>query len=678
MLETRLNRTSRFDSFSFATALAIAAFSLLTASPSPGLAASPAETAWRSEGPFLGTVVDVAFDGRTKGLAYAATANGGVFRSSDAGRTWIWAGRPRTSSRLKWIEVDPGTAGALWAGVDNPGKPALWRSRDQGDTWTVVTDNYSGQLATLHPVGYRIAFAPSRPGDIWVPSTNLHYRSRDGGKSWSDFRVANQDAYAMAVDPKNPDIVYAGGHGGQETGAAHLSRSDDGGKSWKPVGKGLEPAVQAILIDPQNPATVYVVSGFNQLWKSGDRGATFSALATPVGGTDDIYTLRFEPGSSSHLWAATEKGLFRSSDAGASWERADRDSGRYLVHAVAFDPADPRQVLAASAGGGIYRSAEGGSTWAPSSSGLAAAWIEKLYAAPGSPVLFAQTATGLFRRDADGSWDEKAEPFEDDGDEVELDGLLFESASPAAIWAFDGSSAWRSSDGGKSFRALEKKEPSMREMMKGNLASAEFRSLAQDAGNPKIFYAGSWSNDDPGQAVWKTVDGGKSWKSAGQGLPGDDVKLLRAAAPGVVFAVVGKALFGTVDGGGKWVPLGAGLPGDLELREVALDPTLATRLFVATEKGLFVSSDSGANFKRAMSALADEDVEAVAVAPDGRVFAGSFRGVFASRDAGATWTAISEGLPHRDVRALAVGAAAGSLRLWAGTAGGSVFSTALP
>lgn len=667
---------SPFPSRCTAAALALAAFSF-AGGLSPAAAAEP--LAWRSEGPFGGTVVDVAFDARTKGLAYAATANGGVFRSSDGGGSWVYAGRPKTSSSLKWIEVDPGTAGTLWAGVDNPGNPALWRSRDQGATWNVVTDSYAGQLSTLHPVGYRIAFAPSRPADIWVPSTNLHYRSRDGGKSWSDFRVANQDVYAMAVDPKNPEIVYAGGHGGQEAGAAHLSRSDDGGKSWKRVGQALEPAVHAILVDPANPATVYVVSGFNQLWKSADRGATFTALSTPLGGTDDIYTLRFAPGSSSHLWAATEKGLFRTTDAGASWQRADRDSGRYLIQAVAFDPADSQRMLAASGGGGIYRSGDGGASWEPSSNGLAAAWIEKLYAAPGSGVVFAQTATGLFRRDADGNWLEKAEPFEDDGDEVELDGLLFERPSPEAIWAFDGASAWRSSDGGKSFRALEKKEPSMRDLMKGNLGSAEFRSLAQDPGNPKIFYAGSWSNDSPGQAVWKSVDGAKTWKPAGLGLPPDeDVKLLRAAASGVVYAVVDKALFRTDDGGAKWTAIGGGLPGETELREVALDPTQPARLFVATEKGLFVSSDGGAGFKKAASALAEEDVEAVAVAPDGRVFAGSFRGVFQSRDGGATWTSISDGLAHKDVRALAVGGPTGGLRLWAGTAGGSVYSTALP
>ncbi len=644
----------------------------------PPTALADEAIAWRSEGPFLGTVVDVAFDARTPGLAYAAASNGGIFRSTDSGRNWVAAGRPKTNSRIQWLELDPGTPGTLWLGVDNPGKPALWRSRDQGKTWSVVTDNYSGQMSTLHPVGYRIAFAPSRPADIWVPSTNLHYRSRDGGKSWSDFRVEGQDAYAMAVDPKNPDVVYAGGHGGQESGAAHMSRSDDGGKSWKPVGAGLEPPIHLLQVDPMNSATVYAASRSGHLAKSADRGATFTALAVPIGGTDDIYTLRFEPGKADHLWLASEKGLFRTTDGGASWQRSDRDSGRYLLRAVSFDPADTRLMLAASSGAGIYRSADGGATWAPSSAGLAAAWVERIDASPASATIFVQTATGLFRRDAAGTWEEKAEPFEDDGDEVELDGLLFDRQSPETVWAFDTSSAWRSNDGGKSFRELAKKELSTRDLIKGNLASAQFRSLALDPGNSNILYAGSWSNDDPGQAVWKSVDGGKSFKAAGVGLPGGDVTLLRAAAPGVVYAVVGKALYRTDDGGAKWVAAGGGLPSGIDLREVVIDPTQTARLFVATEKGLFLSRDGGTSFEKAGSAVAEEDVESVAVAPDGKLFAGSWRGVFTSRDGGATWTSMSESLPHRDVRALAVGGSAADLRLWVGTAGGGVFSTPLP
>jgi photosystem II stability/assembly factor-like uncharacterized protein len=647
----------------FATAVALA------------LLASPLLAGWRSEGPFLGTVVDVAFDPHHPGVVFAAAGSGGVFRSDDDGKSWRYVGKPETGAKIEWLEADPGTSGSLWLGVDQPGQPALWLSRDSGVIWEVLDRSYSGgELTTLHPVGYRIAFAPSKPAEIWVPSTNLHYRSKDGGKTFSDFRVPGQDAYAMAVDPANPLIVYAGGHGGDDS--AHLSRSDDGGKTWKQVGKGLEPAVKELRVDPASPVTVYARSGFGKLFKSIDRGASFVTMPSPVSGTDDLWNFRIQPGT-GHLWAATEAGLFVSKNGGASWDRADRDTGRYLIHSVAFDPREPRNMLAASSGAGVYRSADGGGRWSPSSSGLSAGWVKKIFASPRSPALFAQLGTGLFRRDAGGGWTELAAPFETDGDAVELDGIFFERSSPQALWAFDGGSAWRSADGGKTFAALERKEPSMRDLMKGNIESPEFKSLLQDPGNPKILYAGSWSGRDGALPVFKSADGGKTWKPSGAGLPSKAVALLRAEKSDAIFAVADQKLFKSSDGGASWQQAGGGLPAE-DLRELAIDPSSPTRLFVATEKGLFRSTDNGATFAKIGSALAEEDIEGLTIAPDGRVFASSWRGVFASGDNGATFKKMDGGPAHEDVRALAVAADGAGLRLWAGTAGGGVYSTEIP
>lgn len=639
------------------------------------VAAAPLGAAWRSEGPFVGTVADVAFDPHQPGRAFAAAANGGVFRSEDEGKSWRYAGGPETGARIEWLEADPGTAGTLWLGVDQPGSPALWVSRDHGASWQVLDGSYrGGELASLHPVGYRIAFAPSKPAEIWVPSTNLHYRSKDGGKTFSDFRVPKQDAYAMAVDPANPLVVYAGGHGGDDT--AHLSRSDDGGKTFKELGQGLEPAVKELRVDPADPAIVYARSGFGKLFKSGDRGASFSALASPVSGTDDLWNFRIQPGT-GHLWAATEAGLFVSRNGGGSWSRADRGTGRYLIRSIAFDPREPRSLLAASSGAGVFRSADGGASWSPSSAGLYAGWVKRLFASPRSPAVFAQLGTGLFRREAGGGWTELAAPFETDGDAVELDGLIFDRQSAQALWAFDGGTVWRSADGGKAFAALERKEPSMRELMKGNLESAEYRSLLQDPGNPKVLYAGSWSGRAGALPVFKTTDAGKTWKPSGAGLPEKPILLLRAEQSGALFAVAEHQLYRSADGGASWSAAGGGLPG-ADLREIAIDPASPTRLFAATEKGLYRSADNGATFAKLGSAIAEEDVEGLAIAPDGRLFASSFRGVFASSDGGDTWRAMNEGLPHTDVRTLAIAADGAGLRLWAGTAGGSVYSTEIP
>ena len=221
-------------------------------------APAPSAAAWKPEGPFLGNIRDLAIDPSRPDVVYAASRNGGVWRSEDFGRSWTPLGDELVGRRLEWVEVDRTVATTLWAGEDSPGEPSLWRSRDGGATWHLVGEGYSGGLGRMHPTGRRIAFAPSKPAEIWVPSTNLHYRSRDAGKTWTDFRVPNQDAYAIAVDPRDPNVVYAGGSGE----SLHLSRSDDGGKTWKQVGRGLERnGVDAILVDPSKPSTVWIVSG---------------------------------------------------------------------------------------------------------------------------------------------------------------------------------------------------------------------------------------------------------------------------------------------------------------------------------------------------------------------------------------------------------------------------------
>jgi photosystem II stability/assembly factor-like uncharacterized protein len=92
------------------------------------------------------------------------------------------------SRSLRWIEVDPGNPATLWAGIEARGGSGLWRSPDRGKTWAdVKVDRFS------FAVGQRIAFAASNPRIIYVPSTNLHYRSADGGKTWESFRVPDQD-----------------------------------------------------------------------------------------------------------------------------------------------------------------------------------------------------------------------------------------------------------------------------------------------------------------------------------------------------------------------------------------------------------------------------------------------------------------------------------------------------
>ncbi len=631
----------------FALALATALLITLT---------TPLLAAWRAEGPWLGTVVDVASDPANPNVLYAATSSGGVWRSDDGGQHWILPGDDLVSRPLVWIAVDPGTPSTLWAGIDNPGHAGLWRSLDHGKSWNPVRPEKASYI-----LDQPLAFAASNPSIIYAPSTNLHYRSADGGKTWESFRVPDQDAYAFAIDPKNPKIVYAGGRGTQH----HLRRSTDGGKTWKPADNGLpDRSIKLLAIPRERPETIYAVAS-NQLFRSTNAGESWSELDLGLQGTEKLFSLDLDPHDPSTLFAGTENGLRRSTDGGETWTTVGGGLDNWYCKGVAFHPKTKGVVYAGTTGKGFFRSTDGGETFQPMSTGLGAGWTEKLWASPGAAApLFAQLGVGLFREDAPGTWTELEAPFAS-GDKTEIDGIVFDRQSPKRLYAHQNAKWWRSEDAGRSWQQIEVPEPGMRDMMRGKIQGPEFDGLAQDAGDPKIFYAGgSWSKDMGGAPINRSTNGGKKWEAAGSGITGS-VRMLRSPAPGVVIAVTGKDVYRSSDGAKTFTLVRSG-----EIKDLAAD---ATHIYVATKQGLYRSSDSGATWSRAPG-IKEDEVEAVALAANGKVFCGTFDGVFMSADEGSTWTALNEGLMNTDVRALAIGGS----RLYAGFAGGSVQSMELP
>src|SRR5262249_47077795 len=391
-------------------------------------------------------------------------------------------------------------------------------------------------------------------------------------------------------------------------------RSTDGGKTWKPVGEGLpEKSIKRLAIPRERPATIYVGTGFGELYKSEDSGATWKALDLGLTGTDKLFSLDLDPHDPLTLFAGTEDGLKKSTDGGSSWSSVGGGLGTWYCKGVAFHPKKKGTMFAGTTGKGFFKSTDGGETFEPSSSGLGAGWTSRIYAPPsGTGPVFAQLSVGFYRQDGPGAWTELPAPFAP-GKDAKVDGVVFDRQSPKRVFAHEGSKWWRSEDAGKSWQQVQVPEPGLRDMMKGKMGGPHFNGLAQDAGDPKIFYAGgSWSKDFGEAAVYRSGHGGKNWDPAGSGITGA-VKVLRAAAAGVGFAVTEKdGIFRTSDGGKSWSSVRSG-----EIRDFAIDPSKPDHLYVAAKEGLYRSSDNGASWVKAHG-IKDDDVEAVAVAAGGK------------------------------------------------------------
>ena len=155
---------------------------------------------------------------------------------------------------------------------------------------------------------------------------------------------------AMAMDPKNPEVVYA-------SAAFSMYKTVDGGASWFPIaGSGV-----SLIIDPSNPNTLYAgLSPSGGVVKSVDGGETFLPASNGMG-TPAVFTLAIDPNHPNVVYAGTQGlGAFKSNDGAQTWTPLNIDS---TVWSLLIDPTDSNIVYAGTDGHGIYKSVDAGNSF---------------------------------------------------------------------------------------------------------------------------------------------------------------------------------------------------------------------------------------------------------------------------------------------------------------------------
>src|SRR5712692_5128381 len=344
--------------------------SVLWARPeSPG--EMPIGLDWRMLGPFRGGRVAAAcgVPGRPDEF-YFGHVNGGVWKTKDAGRTWLPIFDDQPVASIGALAVAPSAPDVIYVGSgestlrDSVGfGNGVYKSTDAGRTWT-----HLGLDETKH-IG-KIAIDPKNPDVVFVAAIGHLYaanpergvfRSRDGGRTWQKvlYKDENVGAVEVVIDPTEPRVVYAGlwntrrppwftyaptnGPGGG------IHKSTDGGTTWQPLTAGLPPAGigrTGIAVAPSNPRRVYAVVDC----LIPDSNAP--APPPPAPGRP----AQPPPG---------QGGVFRSDDAGATWRRVNADQalwGRgWYFEKIAVDPHDADIVYVPNVA--VNRSRDGGATW---------------------------------------------------------------------------------------------------------------------------------------------------------------------------------------------------------------------------------------------------------------------------------------------------------------------------
>jgi hypothetical protein len=321
-----------------------------------------------SHGPGDRGFASFAVDPADVRVVYAATAKG-IYKSVDGGANWRASSRGLTSTYVVDVVIDRRRPATLFASTLG----GVFKSVDGATAW-----HETGlQAATV-----AVAIDPKRSETLYA-ATDLNgvFKSVNGGETWRLlFSDPLERFYALAVDPRNPNIVYAGAGSGvfKTLDAEHFSvpfqqrglfmnESAEEGKH-----RLSEGFVTSLAINPRDPAVVYAGCDYGVFkstnsaiqWRRSSRGLVGSSSRFRLVGS-----LVIDERHPRTLYAGLfPGGVFKTTDAGAHWRLVGLRRAGYIL-ALAIAPQDPKVIYAGSAeynGAGTgWKSSDGGRTWRP-------------------------------------------------------------------------------------------------------------------------------------------------------------------------------------------------------------------------------------------------------------------------------------------------------------------------
>jgi len=352
---------------------------------------------WRSIGPvnMAGRITDVEVDPRSPKVFYVAGATGGLWKTVNAGTSFIplWENSPIAS--LGDIAISPSNPDVIWLGTGeddsrNSVQPGfgIYKSTDGGVTWRSM-----GLEKTQH-IG-RIVVHPTNPDIVWVsalgalwgsnPERGL-YKTTDGGRTWTLSKFISDKAgfIDIAIDPRNPNVLFAasyervrGPHFLRSGGpGSALWRSGDGGTTWREVKGGGFPETTkgriSVVIAPSNPNIVYTMVEADSvrgekpqrlrsgLYRSTDGGNTWRWMSVTNNRPFYFSQIRVDPKNANRVYRMAVDFQI-SDDGGYSW-RAGMLGIHEDYHAMWINPNDPDHFIVGG-DAGLFQTHDKGGTY---------------------------------------------------------------------------------------------------------------------------------------------------------------------------------------------------------------------------------------------------------------------------------------------------------------------------
>lgn len=608
-----------------------------------------------SDGFFGGSIGAVAVSEKDPNVVYAGggevTVRGnvshgdGVWKSVDAGKTWVHMGLPE-SRHIPRLRIDPRDPNRVYAAVlghlSGPNEErGVYRSKDGGETWERVL--HAGPDAgavdlILDPTNPRILYA-----SLWrVRRTPWSlesggegsglWKSTDGGDTWQELSrkpglpQGTLGIIGITVSPSNPDNLYAI----VEAEDGGVFRSKDGGETWERTNEQRDLRQRAwyytrIYADPADEEVVYVVNV--RFHKSKDGGRTFAMIPTPHGDNHDLW---IDPADPQRMIEANDGGVNVTEDGGLHWStQANQPTAQ--IYRVSVDDAFPYRLLGGQQDNSTLRirsrsvddGAIGPRDWDPSAGGESGFVV----AQPGDPdVVYGGSYGGLLIRLDHRTGEGRAvnvwpdDPMGWGAAELRYRfqwnyPIFFSPHDPHSLYAA-GNVLFRTRDDGQSWQALSpdltrddksKQGPSGGPITKDNTSVEYYATIFAALESPHE-QGVLWTGSDDG-LVHVSRDDGATWTDVTPpGLPEwTQINSLEAHPfePGGLYLAGTRYklddfepyLFRTLDYGATWQRIDAGIPRDHFTRVVRADPKRRGLLYAGTENGVYASFDDGGHWQ---------------------------------------------------------------------------------
>ena len=537
---------------------------------------------------------DIVMDPRDAKVLYAATYqrmrsaccfNGGgpgsaIYKTTDAGATWkkLEGGLPAGDKGRIGLAIAMSKPDVLVATVEAAAGGGLFRTEDAGATWKRMSGTNPRPMYYSKPT-----IDPNNDKRIWLPGVSIVH-SEDAGVTFIEEPTSatydlglKTDHHVLKVDPSNSNHFYVVGDGG-------LHETFDMGKTY--IRSGNIPVAQAyrVAVDNRDPYFVYTGLQDNHSWMGPSATRHWLGILN-----QDWLEIGFSDGTGKAVDIANNRKVYSSSSGGnlSLVDPITGDTVGITPRAPAGEPAyrfDWDAPVMASrhtpgtvylGGNRLFSSRDYGSTWTRSDD------LTRSLNRDGVMLM------GVANRDTRVS--------RNDGDAIsEISNFAESPIDPKVLWVgTDDGNVQMTIDGGLKWTELSKAITATGAVKDGTFVGDIVASGASRGTAYVSFDAHRDGDFKP--YIFKTSDFGKTWKLVTNGLPGDDASVRGLAEfpgkPNVLFAGTERAMFVTHDGGDHWAPLKANLP-TTRYDDIVIHPRTKDLVLATHGRGIWILDDA--------------------------------------------------------------------------------------